>query len=89
MYKSVFCLFALSLASCSHTVPHTSDEVEFRLKRLESLNFGLSYMVDVDRCHINYLLCKDTKQTDCWKRLEQCMKNEYNKFQTLKKRLDL
>ena len=94
MLKKLLCIMVLT--SCVHQEPTTLNNQEFddrveqldyRVKQLESMNLSHSFFIDTDRCFIDYLMCK-TKDNNkkCWGVHEQCVISVYHMYEQLKKK---
>lgn len=80
----------IALTSCATSGQSKHDKMfEARIKQLEYLSHAQGYMLNIDRCHIDYLLCRDKKveQKKCWMRMETCAINQYRMYEQFKKRL--
>ena len=90
MYKRGFyCLQVMWLVSaCVTPLKNRDEEFDFRIRQVEHMLRGQGYMLDIDRCGIDYLFCKDKKidHKKCWARLEICVKDQYNLNELLKKK---
>jgi hypothetical protein len=88
MYKHIVLVFALT--SCATTQKTTSkdEEFDYRLKQLESLTLSHGFFIDIDRCFIDFLMCKNKNKEDkkCWGAHEQCVINIYHTYERLKKK---
>jgi hypothetical protein len=88
MYKQI--VLALALTSCATTQKTSSkdEEFDYRLKQLESLTTSHGFFIDIDRCFIDYLMCKtkDSSNKKCWGVHEQCVINVYHTHERLKKK---
>lgn len=85
MKKLALMLFLAQGCAHNQSQGHRHDDLEIKIRRLEALNSSTQFMLDIDSCHIYYLMCRDKNKQNCWKGLEQCVKNEYNKFNQLNK----
>jgi hypothetical protein len=75
--------------ACTMTKSNRDEEFDLRLRQQESLNLSHSFLIDIDRCFIDYLMCKGKKnvvQTKCWGAHEQCVINTYRMYERLKKK---
>jgi len=74
------------LMSCTTPSKNTRDaEFDVRLQQVESLGASHSFFIDMDRCFIDYLMCKNNAKLDkkCWSIHEKCVINTYRTYKQL------
>jgi hypothetical protein len=88
MLKYILMLLVLTSCATTESVSPKNEEVEYRLKQLESLVMSHGFFIDTDRCFIDYLMCKNQNKEDkkCWGVHEQCVINVYRTYERLKKK---
>ena len=94
MFKRWFYSLQVTLVISACASPARIDkneEFDFRLRQLESLNISYGFMIDTDRCFIDYFMCRNQKDANikkCWGAHEACVINVYQTYEQLKKKLD-
>jgi len=63
--------------------PSVHGDLEMRVKRMEDIIKSHSFMIDNDRCWLDYLLCIEKKpKNGCTRQQERCVVDGYRKFKS-------
>lgn len=94
-----YILVLLLLTACAHRDPldnevqETKDKLQVehinelrkKVRDLEDQQSSNMFMIELDRCFIDLLMCERGKKTQCWERHEQCAINVHRMYKARSK----